>query len=164
MGKVVKTEEKTLVEWSTPERPFKKRGREFYVTLISIVALFAAILFIIEGIMPVIFLVSLLFLFYVLSTVPPRMVDCRITNKGILFATKFTEWSGFGRFWFTNRWGTDLLVLETHSIPGRLEIVVNESLKPTILEALNKYLTHEEIPASSIDKLISWASKKLPQK
>ena len=45
--------EKELFSWRAPARPFKKRDREFWVSVIAIAAVSGFILYIIEGIMPV---------------------------------------------------------------------------------------------------------------
>src|SRR3989344_2388837 len=80
--------EKDLHSWKAPSRPFKKRGREFWVTVLSIAALLAFVLFLAEGVMPVILIISLVFLFYVLSTVTPEEIEYKITNRGVKVADK----------------------------------------------------------------------------
>lgn len=157
-------QEKVLVSWIAPSRPFKRRNREFYITLLSIVGLIGAILFIIEGLMPAVLLAALFFLFYILSTVEPEKIEYQITTWGVRFAGKLTEWSNMGRFWFTDRLGSSLLILETYSIPGRVELVIDkDSSKKAIEDTLKKYLIHEEVPPNVLDKAANWASKKLPQ-
>lgn len=155
--------EKVLLTWTAAARPFKRRSREFYVTLISAVGLLGAILFLVEGLMPVILLGTLVFLFYVLSTVAPENVEYKITTFGIRFAGQLTEWSKLGRFWFVNRLGTDLIVFEVYVLPGRLELVAPKSEHNKIEETLKKYLIKEEVPPGIFDKAAQWASKKLPQ-
>ncbi len=155
--------EKVLLSWTAASRPFKRRSREFYITLISVVGLIGAILFLIEGAMPAILLGTLVFLFYVLSTVAPDQVEYKITTFGIRFAERLTEWEKIGRFWFVNRLGSDLLVLEVHVLPGRLELVAPKEEHSKIEETLMKYLIKEEVPPGVFDKAAQWASKKLPQ-
>lgn len=153
--------EKTMFEWTALSRPFQRRSREFYVRLLSAVGLVGAILFVIEGLMPVVLLGALVFLFYVLSTVEPERVEYKITSFGVRFAGRLTEWEKLGKFWFVNRLGADLLVFELFAIPGRLEMVINKSDIPQIEKELKKHLVHEEVPPNSFDKAANWASKKL---
>lgn len=155
--------EKVLISWNAAARPFKRRSREFYVTLISVVGLVGAILFLVEGVMPVVLLATLVFLFYVLSTVAPDNVDYQITTFGVRFAGQLTPWEKLGRFWFVHRLGSDLLVLEVYAIPGRLELVAPKPEHARIEETLKKYLVQEEAPPGFFDKAAQWASKKLPQ-
>ncbi len=154
--------EKDLVIWIAPARPFKRRNRDFYVTVGAMAAVTGLVLFLIEGWLPVILIISLAFLFYVMATVEPEKIEYKITNKGIKIAGRLTNWEGMGRFWFTKRLDNELLVIETRSLPGRLELVINEQIKEGIKKELKEYLTHEEIPASNLDKATNWFSKKMP--
>jgi len=65
-------EEKTLIKWTAAERAFKKRDKDFWITAISILVLFSVVLIFIEEFFLIVALVSVLFLYYVLSTVPPK--------------------------------------------------------------------------------------------
>ena len=130
--------EKTLFSWKAPERPFKKRGRDFWVTVITIATLFGVVLFFAEGAMPVILIVALVFLFYVMSTVEPQEVEYGLTNRGVKIVDRTTEWQFLTRYWFSSRFGSDLLVFEMNVIPGRLEVVVNGKDKAKLKNALKK--------------------------
>jgi uncharacterized membrane protein len=56
---IKKTElEKDLVVWNAPSRPFKRRDKQFYLTTISIAGIVCLILFLAEGAMPVILIIS----------------------------------------------------------------------------------------------------------
>ncbi len=154
--------EEDLFTWRAPSRPFKTRTREFYVTLFAIVGLVGLILFIAEGAMPVILLIAIVFLFYILSTVVPEEIEYKITNRGIKIAGGKTEWNLMGRFWFTKRMESDLLVIETFVIPGRLELVVREEDIESIRKNLSSYLNEEEIQPSGLERATNWFSSKLP--
>lgn len=161
---VVKKEiEKELLTWTAPARPFQRRSKDFYVQLIAVCALIGVVLFIIEGFMPVILLVSVVFLFYVMSTIPPTDIEYKITNFGVRVGESKTEWALMGRYWFTNRANADLLVVEIARIPGRMELVIKEDLKPQIKKTLDQYLVHEEVSPTMMDKMASWATKALPK-
>ena len=156
--------EKTLIEWVSPARPFKRRDREFWVTIIAIAAVVGLIIFVIEGsIMPILLIISLVFLFYILATVEPENIDYTITNYGIKIAEKRTDWELIRRFWFSRRFNDQLLILETFTLPGRLELVVNEKEIDKIKKMLKDYIIEEEAPPSYLDKTANWFTKKLPQ-
>jgi hypothetical protein len=155
-------EEKTLLSWTAPTRPFQPRSRDFYVKIISMAILFGVVLFIIDGIMPVLLIIALLFLFYVLSTVKPENIEYKITNIGIYVADKRTDWDRLGRFWFVNRMGADLLAIEAANIAGRMEIMVPDDQREKVEEVIGKYLVHEQIPPTFFDKAAQWASNRLP--
>ena len=154
--------ERELVSWSAFARPFKRRTRQFYVTAIAIASVVGLILFLAEGIMPVVLLVALIFLFYVMNTVEPQVVEYKITTRGISMAGKKVDWGLLGRFWFTKRSSDELLIIETANFPGRMEFVIKEENKEEIKKALSSYLSEEEIPPSALDKAAAWVSKKLP--
>jgi hypothetical protein len=153
---------KELFVWEAPARPYKARDRKFWTTLITIAVLFSLILFVAEGAMPVILIISLVFLFYVLSTVEPEDVFYRITNKGIEVAQAKTSWQEINRFWFSRRFNNDLLIFETFGFPGRMELVVNDKDKAKIRGTVSKYVLEEEAPPSSMDRMANWFTKKLP--
>lgn len=155
--------EKELVIWAAAARPFKRRDREFYITVMAMGGIIALIMFLVEGFMPVILIVSLFFLFYVLSTVPPEEIEYKITTKGIKIAGNRTDWGMLGRFWFSRRFDHDLLIIESANLPGRIELVIPPAKKEEIRKSLSAYLFEEEIPPSPLDKAANWFAKKLPQ-
>ena len=112
--------------------------------------------------MPVILLVSLIFLFYILSTIEPEKIKYIITNMGIKVADKKTAWSFLGRFWFSRRFDSELLIIEAFAFPGRMELVFETKDKERIRKILSNHLVEEEIPPSWLDKTALWFSKKLP--
>ena len=154
--------EKELFSWIAPARPFKRRNREFYVTVIAITVIVGLILLLTEGFMPVILLISLIFLFYILNTVEPENIQYKITNKGIKVADKKTQWEFLTNFWFTKRHDNNLLVFGTLNLPGRMELVINEIDKENLKKVISGFITEEEIPPSGLDKATNWFAKKLP--
>ncbi|MGD0523484.1 MAG: hypothetical protein ABSA43_02915 [Candidatus Microgenomates bacterium] len=155
--------EKDLLSWIAPARPFKRRGREFYITVISIAAIAGLVIFLAEGMMPVILIISLIFLFYILNTVEPENLEYKLTDQGIKIAGVRTDWQFTRRFWFTTRLGTELLVVETAIVPGRLELVIKPEMKEEIKKVMLIYIVEEEAPPSTLDRLSSWFARKLPQ-
>jgi hypothetical protein len=154
--------ERELLTWIAPARPFKRRDRQFYTTIFAIAGIISLILFLAEGIMPVILIVALVFLYYILSTVPPENVEYKITSKGVKIAGKLTEWQAMSRFWFGERSGSEILIFETFLMPGRIEVMINPEIKDSLKHEISAYIPFEEIPASGLDKVTNWVSKKLP--
>lgn len=161
--RIIKQEpERTLFSWKAPVRPFKRRDREFWITTVVIASIFGLILFLIEGVMPVVLIISIIFLFYVLSTVEPEEADYKITNKGVKIADKTTPWELLTRYWFSKRYNSKLLIFEMVILPGRLELVIHEKDKESFKKHLNKYVIEEEVPPSNLDRTANWFSKKFP--
>ncbi|QQG41870.1 MAG: hypothetical protein HYV90_00975 [Candidatus Woesebacteria bacterium] len=154
--------ERELVSWSAPARPFKRRDKQFFVTVFAMAGILGLVLFFAEGFMPVLLIIALVFLYYVLSTVEPERIEYKITSKGIKIGNNLTSWSFLNRFWFTKRFDQELLVIDTGLIPGRIEMVIEPSVKEKITKEISAYLPLEEVPASGIDKFTDWVGKKLP--
>lgn len=157
-------QEKELFSWKAPSRPFKRRDREFWVTVGAIAFIFGLILYFAEGVMPVILIIAVVFLYYVMATVEPEIVEYAITNKGVKFAGKTTAWGVLTRFWFTSRLNSKLLVFEMITLPGRLELVINEKDQDALRKVLLDYVIEEEAPPSGLDKAANYISEKLPLK
>ena len=155
--------ERELVTWTAPARPFKRYSRRFYIKIFSIVGIVSIILFIAEGVMPVVLLVSFIFLFYVLSTVPPDNVEYKITNRGVKVAGKETGWQNIHRFWFLTKSGSEVLMFDTIILPGRMELVINSEIKDRLKREISAYVPYEEIQPSLLDKFVNWMVKKLPE-
>ena len=156
-------QEEIILTWLAPSRPFKRRNKDFYVTLIAIAAIVGLIVFLIDGWLPVILIISLVFLFYVMSSVEPEATKHGVTTWGVRVGGDLIDWIDLGRFWFSRRFDNDLLILEANVLGGRIELVVNPKDKTKIEKVLSRYLIHEEIPPSRLDKASNWFSKKLPQ-
>lgn len=152
--------EKDIFLWNAPSRPFKRRSHEYWIRLIAVASIFGVILFIIEGVMPVMLLVALIFLYYVLSTVEPENIGYRFTNRGVYVGPQLFSWESFTRFWLTERFGSRLLVLEMFTLPGRLELVINSNQEKEITKVLSAYLPHEETPPTRLDKAANWLANR----
>ena len=161
-AKVPRSKEEELVSWLAYARPFKRRNREFYITLIAMAFIVGLVLFLAEGWLPVVLIISLLFLFYVMNTVEPEIIKYQITTRGIRIAGKRTDWSIMRHFWFTKRYDSELLVVGTTSLPGRMELVIDPAKKAAIRKTLLKYLPEEKVPVSFLDRAANWFSKKIP--
>lgn len=154
--------EKVLFVWRAQARPFKKRSREFYVTAIAIASVVGLILFLAEGAMPVILLAALIFLYYILNSVEPGQIENKITTRGIRVADKLTEWPQLIRFWFAERFNTNLLVFESAGILGRIELVIEKKDQEKLRSVLSEYLPEEKSSPNVFDNLAGWVSSKLP--
>jgi hypothetical protein len=161
---VVKGEEKTFISWTGPVRPFKKRGREFFSTVLALAVLLAIIFFFIEGVMPVFVIGAVVFLIYILSTVPPENTEYKLTNRGIKIAEKSYAWEVMSRFFLTERWGQKLLVVEMPgTFPGRLELVLTDDVyEEELKKIMLKYLPLEKTPPGFLDKAVGWLSQRIP--
>lgn len=153
--------ERDLVVWRAAARPFKKRDREFSITVISISAVIGLILFFIEGWLPVAVVVSIVFLIYVLTTIAPEEIDYKITTRGIVISGSRNSWNTLGRFWFSSRFDSELLIVESANLAGRIEVVIDPTKKDEMTRELSRYLLLEEVPPSRIERTANWLSRRM---
>ncbi len=153
--------ERELVVWTAPARPFKRRDRQFFISVFAIAGIIALVLFLAEGIMPVLLIVAVTFLYYVLSTVPPENIEYQITTRGLKVAGKLTVWQDLIKFWFGKRLDSEMLFFDTFLIPGRIEVVINPEIKEKLKKEISAYILYEEVPASRLDKVTDWLGAKL---
>lgn len=155
-------ETKTLLEWQSPARPFKKRDREVFFTAGAIVALISVILLFIREFLLIAVLLSLYFVFWVLNTIAPEKVKHKITSSGIETGGKAYKWEELGRFWFTGKWGNTILNIETkRRFPGRLLILLGPT-KEEVKKVLIKHLEFEEPEPNWLNGASEWLQKKVP--
>jgi hypothetical protein len=155
--------EEVLVDWTAPERPFKKRDREYYTTIGVIVFLLSIILFFAGQFLPIAVVVAFGFVSYALAAVPPEMTKHQITTKGIRTGSKLYQWETLGRFWFTPKLGQPVLHVEhAHPVTARLMLLVGDTTQEELTAALEQYLVQETPPATWLDRSSSWLQSKFP--
>lgn len=156
-------EEKVTIEWEAPERAFQKRNRDFWVTIVAILVLVSIILIFIKEFFLIIALMSVLFLYYVLSTVPPQNIKYKITNRGIYVGEARYKWELLSRFWFKKNLSSEMIHFETIlRFPRQVSFVINAADKEKIKEIVIKKIPLVDESPNFVDKLTKWGLNKLP--
>lgn len=155
---------KTLLSWEAPGRPFRKRGKEYYLNGLSIALLIEVILFLFSQHLLMLVVASLLFVAFALATVPPHNFRYRISTEGITVEDHFFLWQELYDFYFKKRDGLEILHIRTHAfIPGELTITLGSMDKEHVKEMLLSYLPYREvIRKTSMEKAADWLSKTFP--
>jgi hypothetical protein len=154
---------KTLLVWTAPERPFKKRSREFFTTIGAIVFLIGVILLFLQEWLLILVMIALMFVAYMMSTVEPRRIEHQITNQGIVTGGKRYPWETLNRFWFTEKWGEKILEIETLAgLPRHIFLMLGETKQEAIKKNLADYLPFEEPEKTWIDNASEWISRRVP--
>lgn len=157
--------EETLVEWDAPARPFKKRNRQFFSTVIIIAILVSLILFFAGQVLPVAVVISVVFLVYVTAVIPPQNVHYKLTNYGIYVEKEAFSWLGMGRFWFDEKSGQKVLEIELYGFPGRLTFVLIDGQTPRtedLERVLSEVLIKEKPILTAYEKAAKWLKEKIP--
>src|SRR3989344_4829164 len=140
-----KKKEEVLLAWTSPSRLFKKRDREYFVNIGAIVFLLSIILVFAREFVLIAAVLSIVFLIYVLSTIPPEEVKHRITNLGIESAGAFYRWEQLFEFWYEEQWGQTLLVLRPFIGP-RVIILLGGKDRNSVRAYIAKHIPFRETP------------------
>lgn len=152
-----------LFEWKSLNRPIWAYSKETFRTLGAIALLISIILLFFQEWLAIVVTWAALFLFYMLTKLPPVEVIHKITTQGIVSMDKSYLWDDLGPFWFTKKGDDNILHVATRNIYGQLIILVHEKDIPEIRETLAEYLPYiESVEKSPIEKMQESFSKKFP--
>jgi len=158
-----KIEGRVLFSWEASARPFKKRNREFFTTVAIIVFLICLILIFAGQWFLVAAILSLTFLIYVLSTVSPETVKNEIKESGVKNAGNFYKWDDLSRFWFEDRYGERVLMIETNkgvfSLMALVLVGVDEEKIKKFLKDKIKF--RAVVEKNSLDHASEWIGKRI---
>lgn len=154
--------EEEIFKWTAPNRPFKRRNKEFFTTVLLIVILVSLILFFANQFLPIAVVISLGFLTYVLASVPPETVENKITTYGVYTGTHMCFWFEMGRFWFEKKFTHDILNIETSRFPYRMMLLLTDEQKVQVEKIMKKYLIEETPPPTAFDNAAKWLTEKIP--
>lgn len=157
-------EVKTLLSWNAPGRPFRKRGKEYYVSSLLIVLLIEIILFLFSQYLLMLVVLSLLFVAFALVTVPPHNTSYKISTEGLTVEDYFYLWQELYDFYFKKRDGIDILHVRTKAFfPGELTITLGDIEKDKVKSVLLLYLPYREVIRKTfMEKGGDWISKNFP--
>lgn len=150
------------MSWTSASRLFKKRDSEYFRNIGAIVFLLIIILVFAREFLLIAAVVSIVFLIYVLSTVPPEDVNHRVTNLGIESAGHFYRWQELVEFWFEEQWGQTMILIRP-IFGTRIIILLGDQDKQKVRERVAKHVPFREQPEKSwVDNAASWLSQKVP--
>lgn len=155
---------KTLISWSAPGRPFRKKGREFYLSSLMVVFFIEVILFIFSEYL-LMFVVGTLYFFALsLAMVPPQNYHYRISTQGIKIEDHFYIWEELYDFYFKRIDGTQVLIIDTKDFfPGELKLSLADVPVDHVRRVLLAYLPYREVVKPTfIEKSGDWLSKNFP--
>lgn len=154
--------EEVFLEWMAPSRIFKRRDKEYFVNIAAIVFLLSVILVFAREFVLIATVMSVVFLVYVLSTVPPEDIKNRLTNLGLESAGHFYRWEEFIDFWFEEQWGQTMLILRPFAAT-RVIILLGNQQKTKVRDFIAKYIPYREEPERNwVDNAARWMTEKIP--
>ncbi len=144
-------EVRTLLSWDAPSRPFRKKDRSYYTTLAIIVILLVLILLLAHEFLLIATILSLAFVSYVLAYVSPHHILYRISTQGITINEDFYFWHFLDAFWFKEKDGHKILIIQTRfRFPGQLMLVLpTDHDEEKVKKLVARFLPFVEVPYKS---------------
>ena len=155
---------RTLVSWNAPGRPFRKKGKQFFLSVTLILLFFEVILFLFSQYELMMVLLALTFLSVMLSIVPPHDFHYKITTEGIKVEDYFYIWSELYDFYFKRIDGVDILIVRTQTFfPGELKISLGHLTRDHVRKVLVNYLPYREfVKPTFMEKSADWLTQNFP--
>lgn len=155
---------KTLLSWTAPGRPFRRRGKEYYINAFLILLALEVILFLFSQYFLMLAVASLAFVTYALTTVAPHSFHYKISTEGITIEDHFYLWQELYDFYFKQTEGVDVLMIRTKAyFPGELTLVLGDMHTSQVRTALLPYLPYREfVKPTFVEKSADWLTKTFP--
>ncbi len=151
-----------ILEWSAPLRVFKPLNRDNFRRLVVWCLLLGIVLIFFKEFFLALAVFSLLFFSYVMGTVPPQVIQHRISENGITTAGHTYLWRELRDFYFTERLGQTILNVETSVRPARLSLILQSVERNQVEGVLSRFIPHrEESPRSFFETLTERAAELL---
>lgn len=154
-----------VFKWKAPLRAYKKRGGYVLRFYIAVSLLLSFIVFFFGDKILVIPIITVFFLFYVLTITPPPDVDNKITTFGIESAGITLRWEFLSHFYFRKKFGLEVLTLVSHApyYYHTYLIVPDQKIKTRLIGLLSQHLIYmEKLQRSFTDNAVDWLSNLIP--
>ncbi|HVZ11409.1 MAG TPA: hypothetical protein VG965_00055 [Patescibacteria group bacterium] len=155
---------RTLLSWNAPGRPFRKKGRQFFLSVLLILFFFEVILFLFTQYELMLVVLALAFLSVALSITPPHNFHYKITTEGIKVEDYFYIWRELYDFYFRTIEGQDVLILRTQDfLPGELKIMLDHISREHVRKILVQFIPYREyVKPTFMEKSGEWLSQNFP--
>lgn len=154
-----------VFSWKAPLRAYKRRSNSILRFYVALALLLSLIVFFFGDKVLLVPILTLLFLFYVLTITPPPEVENLITTFGIETAGINVRWEFLSHFYYTKKFHFDVLTLVSNA-PYYYHIfliVPDERVKMQINAILSKHMMYVEKPHRNFtDKVLEWLTNLMP--
>ncbi len=154
-----------IYSWKAPLRAYKRRSRGVLRFYLALSLLLSLIVFFFGDKVLLIPILTLLFLFYVLTITPPPEVENIVTTFGIETAGISLRWEFLSHFFYSKKFNFSVLTLVSHA-PYYYHVylvVPDEETKRRVTDILSHHLMYVEKPQRNFtDKAINWLSNLVP--
>lgn len=155
----------SIYSWKAPLRAYKKRSGGILRFYLALSLLLSLIVFFFGDKVLLVPILTLLFLFYVLTITPPPEVENIITTFGVETAGVSLRWEFLSHFYYSQRFHFTILTLVSRApyYYHAYLVVPDEETKKKITDILSHHLMYVEKPQKNFtDKLVNWLSNLVP--
>lgn len=155
---------RTLLSWTAPGRPFRKKSREFYLSALLIFFLVEVIAFLFGQFQLMLAVTAVTFLAITLATVPPKDFHYKISTEGVKIEDHYYIWGELYDFYFKRIDKVETLIIRTEAlIPGELRLTLGNISRDHARQILVNFLPYREVVHGSfMDRAGEWLSKNFP--
>jgi hypothetical protein len=155
---------KTLLAWTAPGRPYQKRSKQYFMSILLITILVEVIVFLFSEYLLMMVILSLAFVASALALVPPHPYHYRISSEGITIEDHYFLWQELYDFYFRTQHAQDVLVIRTKAfLPGELSLVLGGIHKEQVKSILLGFLPYREvIHQTFVEKSGNWLAQTFP--
>ncbi|MCA9385387.1 hypothetical protein KC717_01930 [Candidatus Dojkabacteria bacterium] len=154
---------KELYAWEAPDRITLVKSKAWYTTLATTAGVVIFIALLIENFFLIPAILAIIFLIYVMNTVPPKNIRNIITNKGVQIDSEFYLWKDIECFWVSEREGEMIINVELTDYKGRIMLLLGKGDINSILTEMIKHEDYREPKGigSVMSRLVDGKNKKL---
>lgn len=152
-----------LFEWEAPSHLYRKRGKDFFSTILAIVFLLAIFFIFLRDFLLVLLILAVAFFIYVITTAKPQVIKNQLTKKGVRLDKKFYLWEELVSFWleYKDQYTIFHLVMPFR-LPGRLILLIEKNKEDKVIDILFDKLVYIEEPEKSwVDRFATWVAHKI---
>lgn len=154
-----------IFSWNAPLRAYKKRSKKILRFYLAVSLLLSLIIFFFGDRILLIPILTMLFLFYVLTITPPPEIENKITTFGLDTAGVTLRWEMLSHFYFIKKFNYTVLVLVSNPpyFYHAFLVVPSDEIKLQVVAVLSQHLMYVEKPQrSTVDKMVDWITNLIP--
>lgn len=147
--------------WESPERIWKPKSKTWYLT--SAVVILSAILFAILSRYPsypwlVLTLIAFMIMWFVQGTLPPEILQTKITNKGVFTFSTLYRWEDIAFFWIARKEDQYILHLDFHPKlrQPRVSVLINDKDAINVFDHLINHTKYATIQEAQYNIFAKW--------
>lgn len=140
-------DEEIYITWEGLNRPFRKRGIQYYFNIAAISVVIGLILLFFMQYVLIAVMFALIFVGIVIATIPPTPITYTFSHKGITIGDEFFEWEKVKEFYQDVSLNYDIInVVTVMPFPRLLLLMPSDTNLAQVKNELRKHITEIDPP------------------